>query len=103
MSHTVHAYPKPTGHGLTLPDHNPWMVREDKDRYATSLLRLTDAITERLAKAEALTWALQDSREAQRDGTISNAAWAIADLIHEARKLYAEQWERMRKYAKLEG
>ena len=71
--------------------------------HRTSLARLTNAITERLAKAEALTWVLQDSREAQRDGTVSNAAWAIADLIHEARELYAEQWERMRKYAKLEG
>ena len=103
MSHTVHAYPKSTGHGLTLPHHSPWMVREDKYRYATSLLHLTDAITARLAKAEALTWVLQDSQEAQRDATISNAAWAIADLIHEARELYAEQWERMRKYAKLES
>ena len=103
MSHSVHTYPKPAGHGLTLNHHNPLMVREDKDRYATSLVRLTDAITERLAKAEALTWVLQESQDAQRDGTVSNAAWAIADLIHEARELYAEQWERVRKYAKQES
>ncbi len=31
------------------------MVCEDKDHYATRLLRLADAITERQAKAEALT------------------------------------------------
>ena len=103
MSQTVYAYPKPTAHGLNSSHLSPWMVREDNDRYATSLLRLTDAITERLTKAEALTWVLQDSREGQRDATVSNAAWAIADLIHEARELYAEQWERMRKYAKPES
>ena len=79
------------------------MVREDKDHYATRLLRLTDAITERLAKAEALTWVLQDSRESKCDGTTSKAAWAIAALTQEARELYAEQWERIRKYAKLES
>ena len=103
MSHTVHAYPKPTGHGLTLIRYSPWLVREDKDHYASCLLRLTDAITECLAKAEALTWVLQSGRDAQRDATLSNAAWAIADLIHESRELYAEQWERMRKCAKLES
>ena len=103
MFNTVYAYPKPTAHGLTLNHRSPWAVREDKDRYATSLVRLTDAITERLAKAEALISILQDSQAGQRDDTVSNAAWAIADLIHEARGLYAEQWERVRKYAKPES
>ena len=103
MSHSVYAYPKPAGHGLTLTHASPWAVREDKDGTPTNLLRFTDAITEHLAKAEALTWVLQDSQEAQRDGTISNAAWAIADLIHEARELYAQQWERVSKYAQLES
>ena len=103
MSHTVYAYPKPADNGLILTQHSPWAVREDKDGNPTNLVRLTDAITERLAKAEALTWVLQDSQEAQRDGTVSNAAWAITDLIHEARELYAEQWERESKYAKLEN
>ena len=103
MSHNVYAYPHPADHGLTLTPHGPWAVREDEDRYARSLLRLADAITERLAKAEALAWVLQEGGEGQGEGTISNAAWAIADLIHEARELYAEQWARMSKYAKLEG
>ncbi len=103
MSHTVYTYPKPADNGLTLTQHSPWAVREDKSSHPRSLLWLTDAITERLAKAEALTWVLQESGASQRDGTVSNAAWAIADLIHEARELYAEQWEWMRKYAKLEG
>ena len=102
MSHTVYAYPQPADHGLTLTQHSPWVVREDEALYAHSLLRLADAITERLAKAEALSWVLQEGGEGQGEGTISNAAWAIADLIHEARELYAEQWERMSNYAKLE-
>ena len=103
MSHSVHTYPQSAAHGLTLNHHNPLMVREDKDRYATSLVRLTDAITERLAKAEALTRLMIGNDDGQRDGVITNAAWAIADLIDEASELYAEQWERVRKYAKLEG
>ena len=103
MSHTVYNYPKTRRSRPHPMDTCPWAVREDNDGYARSLLRLTDAITERLGLGQALTWVLQDSREAQRDGTICNAAWAIADLIHEARELYVEQWERVRKYAKLEG
>ncbi len=103
MSHNVYAYPKPADDGLALTQHSPWAVREDEDHYAGGLLRLADAITERLAKAEALSWVLQEGGEGQGEGTISNAAWAIADLIHEARELYAEQWARMSKYAKLES
>ena len=100
MSHTVYAYPQPADDGLTFIHTCLWAVREDNDGDPASLVRLTDAITERLAKAEALTWILQESREGQDDGTISNAAWTIVDLIHEARELYAEQWARMSKYAK---
>ena len=103
MSHTLHLYPKPTAHGLTLNPQSPWMVCEDKDDDFRSLSRLHDAVTERLAKAEALTRLLIGNDDHQRDGIIPNAAWAIADLIDEARELYAEQWEEMRKYAKLES
>ncbi len=103
MSHTDYAYPKPSADGLSLNHHGPWRVSEDNDRYATSLVRLTDAINERLAKAEALTRLMIGHEDYQRDGVITHAAWAIADLVDEARELYAQQWERVRQYTKPEG
>lgn len=92
MSHTVYAYPKATEYGLTLLRTKLWAVREDEDDESRRLLDLTDAITERLAKSEALTRLFQGCREDLPDGTLADAALAIADLIHETRALYAEQW-----------
>ena len=100
MSQTDYAYSNATTRGLHLIHNSPWAVREDD---ADSLLGLTDAITERLAKAEALTRLLLGNQEYLHDDTLPNAAWAIADLIHEARELHAKQWKRVRYYENKEG
>lgn len=99
MSQMNDAYPRSTDDGLHLIHDSSWLIREDDDD-ANSLVDLTDAITERLAKAEALTRLLIGGQEYLSDATLPDAAWAIADLIHEARELYARQWERVRHYEK---
>lgn len=101
MSDTLFSYPHAPVNSLFLSHHTYWGVREDED--PTSLVGLADAITERLAKAEALIRILQGNQQDLVLDALPNAAWAIGDLIHEARELYTKQWQQMRRYAKTEN
>ncbi|WP_126455685.1 hypothetical protein [Sulfuriflexus mobilis] len=96
MPQTDHSYSESVTKGLYLIHDSAWAIREDDD--ANSLVDLTDAITERLAKAEAISRLLIGSQDYPNDATIADAAWAITDLIHETRELYARQWQRVRHY-----
>lgn len=104
MSHTNISYPQSTRHNLSLCHH--WQVHEDGDDYNTDsegrenpaekLLELTDHITERLTRAEALAWILQ-SAEQPPEHALKVTAMLIQDLIQEAREANEEVWELVRR------
>jgi hypothetical protein len=94
MSHPSHRYPVVASRVLPV-----WTVREpDPDEDLPTLLDLTDRITERLAKAEALTRLLIHNDTAPE--YLPDAASAIADLIGGARALHTKRWERTRRRTK---
>ncbi len=109
MSHANITYPQSTRHGPTL--FHPWQIREDGDDYTTdsegdntpadTLLALTDRITERLTRAEALTWILQ-SAEQPPEQALKVTAMLLLDLIQEAREANEKVWEQIRRLTRKE-
>lgn len=103
MSHTNVTYLQSTRQGLSLC--HPVHVREDSDDYETdseggeeygeTLLELTDCITERLTRAEALACVLQSAEQAP-EHAIKVTAMLILDLIQEARETNEKVWEEIR-------
>jgi len=67
-----------------------------------SLVDLTDAVIDKLLKAEALSWLLHCAKD-YPDNTVAETTAVIADLIHEALESHREQWERIRRYAEHGG
>lgn len=92
------SYPLSSDHFPMHPD----LVQEDEEIDSIRLLDITDAINDRLAKAEALAQLLQSVDEIP-EGTLSDAALVLADLIHKARELHTEQWNILRKLLKSKG
>ncbi len=107
MSNTSFAYRQTTDRGLTLVHSSTWHVRDDDDKYGTdnedkveeTLLELSDRITERLTRAQALAWVLQGSEHhPEKAGNIT--AMIIAELIHEALEAHEKQWDKIRRSVK---
>lgn len=90
MSHTL-TYPLPAERGLVPGSLHA--VREDGPE-DDNPLDLFDAVTERLQKAEAVARLLQ-RRNVDMEA-VPHAAWALADLLHEAIELYNRQWDMLR-------
>ena len=110
MSHANFVYPQTTSSDLTLVHNRPWQVREDKDEYGhkpdlpvlTQLSNLSDFITEKLTRAEALSWVLQGaSHYPEKADAVT--AMVIAELIHEALEANEKQWEKIRQVVKQES
>jgi len=107
MSHTNITYPQSTRHNLSLC--HPWQIREDGDDYTTdsegdnnpaeTLLSLTDHITERLTRAEALAWILQ-SAEQSPEHAVKVTAMILLDLIQDARETNEKVWEQVRRFTR---
>jgi hypothetical protein len=95
MSHNMDRYLLPPRRDFHDFRQLPWTVREPgPGRKAPTLIDLTDGITERLDKAEAIARLLINEDTALEP--LPAVAWTIADLIREARELYDQQWQRVR-------
>ena len=92
MSHANLVYAQPAIGGSRLA-RTAWQIREEDGSYAGSPLDLTDAVIDRLLKAEAVAWVLHD---ANADSNVTETAAVIADLIHEALEAHRELWEQVR-------
>ncbi len=109
MSQSNFVYPLPTN-DLTLINNSPWQVREEEDEYGnkselpalTQLSNQSDFITDKLTKAEALSWVLQGAKHYPENAD-SVTAMVIAELIHEALEANEKQWEKIRQVVKRES
>jgi len=110
MSHTNVVYAQFSNEDLDLTHTSRWQVREDEDEYGskpdlpvlTQLSNLSDFITEKLTRAEALSWVLQGAKHYPENAD-SVTAMVIAELIHEALEANEKQWEKIRQVVKREG
>mgnify|MGYP001365134749 FL=1 len=97
MSHSHFVYPQSTN-DLTLINSSRWQVREDDGEYdvnrpdLTEISNLSDFITDKLTKAEALSWVLQGAKHYPENAD-AVTAMVIAELIHEALEANEKQWE----------
>ena len=107
MSHSNYVYPLPTN-DLTLINNSRWQVREDDGEYdvsrpdLTEISNLSDFITDKLTKAEALSWVLQGAKHYPENAD-AVTAMVIAELIHEALEANEKQWEKIREIVKRES
>ena len=107
MSHSNYVYPLPTSNDLSTLTSR-WQVREDDGEYdvsrpdLTEISNLSDFITDKLTKAEALSWVLQGAKH-YPDNADSVTAMVIAELIHEALEANEKQWELTRQVVKREN
>ena len=107
MSHSNYVYPLPTN-DLTLINNSRWQVREDEGEYdvnrpdLTEISNLSDFITDKLTKAEALSWVLQGAKHYPENAD-AVTAMVIAELIHEALEANEKQWELTRQVVKRES
>ncbi len=109
MSQSNFVYPLPTD-DLTLINSSRWQVREDEDEYGnnselpilTQLSNLSDFITDKLTKAEALSWVLQGAKHYPENAD-AVTAMVIAELIHEALEANEKQWEKIQEVVKQES
>jgi hypothetical protein len=83
-------------------DRDPalWQVREDDDDYVkselgTAILKLVDLITDRLIRADALTYLMQTAENPPEHAT-RITAMLLQDLIQEAQKANEKLWELVR-------
>ena len=107
MSHSNYVYPQSTN-DLTLINNSRWQVREDEGEYdvnrpdLTEISNLSDFITDKLTKAEALSWVLQGAKHYPENAD-AVTAMVIAELIHEALEANEKQWELTRQVVKRES
>ncbi len=109
MSQSNFVYPLPTD-DLTLINNSRGQVREDEDEYGnnsdlpalTQLSNLSDFITDKLTKAEALSWVLQGAKHYPENAD-AVTAMVIAELIHEALEANEKQWALIRQVVKPGG
>ncbi len=85
-------------------DRNPsrWQVREDEDDYgklSRKLLELHDLITDRLVRADALTYLMQTAENPPEHAT-RITAMLLQDLIQEAQKANEKLWEEVHRLSK---
>ena len=109
MSHVNFVYSQSTSNDLALINNTSWQVREEEDEYGnkqklpvlTQLSNLSDFITEKLTRAEALSWVLQGAKH-YPESADSVTAMVIAELIHEALEANEKQWELTRQVVRRE-
>ena len=99
MSHanTNVIYPQSTDRDLSR-----WQVREDEDDYgklSRKLLELHDLITDRLVRADALTYLMQTAENPPEHAT-RITAMLLQDLLQEAQTANETLWEEVRELAK---
>ena len=95
MSHNV-IYPQSTDRDLSR-----WQVREDEDDYgklSSQLLELHDLITDRLVRADALTYLMQTAENPPEHAT-RITAMLLQDLIQEAQEANGKLWDEVRQLA----
>ncbi len=76
-------------------DFSRWQVREDEDDYgklSRKLLELHDLITDRLVRADALTYLMQTAENPPEHAT-RITAMLLQDLIQEAQQANEKLWE----------
>lgn len=88
-------YPQSTNRDPVL-----WQIREDDDDYrnselGTAILKLVDLITDRLVRADALTYLMQTAENPPEHAT-RITAMLLQDLIQEAQRANEEMWEKVR-------
>ena len=93
MSQTIITYPQSI-------ERNPatWQVREDEDDYgklSSQLLELHDLITDRLVRADALTYLMQTAENPPEHAT-RITAMLLQDLIQDAQQANEKLWEKVR-------
>lgn len=86
-------------------ERNPALqIREDDDEYrsselSTSILKLVDLITDRLVRADALTYLMQNAENPPEHAT-RITAMLLQDLIQEAQEANEKLWELVRPLVK---
>jgi hypothetical protein len=93
MSHTNVIYPQSTHRNIA------WQVREDEDDYgklSSQLLELHDLITDRLVRADALTYLMQTAENPPEHAT-RITAMLLQDLIRETQEANEKLWDELRK------
>ncbi len=99
-----------TNTNITYPqstDHDPsrWQVREDEDDYgklSRKLLELHDLITDRLVRADALTYLMQTAENPPEHAT-RITAMLLQDLIQEAQQANEKLWEEVHRLTRKLG
>jgi hypothetical protein len=90
MSQTKIIYPQSTDR-----DFSRWQVREDEDDYgklSRKLLELHELITDRLIRADALTYLMQTAENPPEHAT-RITAMLLQDLIQDAQQANEKLWE----------
>ncbi len=90
MSQTNITYPQSTDRDLSR-----WQVREDDEDYgklSRKLLELHDRITDRLVRADALSYLMQTAENPPEHAT-QITAMLLQDLIQEAQQANEKLWE----------
>jgi len=99
MSHinTNITYPQSTDHDLSR-----WQVREEEDDYGklrSKLLKLHDLITDRLVRADALTYLMQTAENPPEHAN-RITAMLLQDLIQEAQTANEKLWDEVHRLTK---
>jgi hypothetical protein len=97
MSHSNVIYPQSIKHHSAI-----WRVREDEDDYgklSRKLLELHDLITDRLVRADALTYLMQTAENPPEHAT-RITAMLLQDLIQEAQQANEKLWEELHRLSK---
>ncbi len=83
-------------------DLSRWQVREDEDDYGKlgrKLLELHDRITDRLVRADALTYLMQTAENPPEHAT-RITAMLLQDLIQDAQKANEKLWDEVHRLSK---
>jgi len=100
QANTNITYPQSTDRD---PSH--WQVREDEDDYgklSSKLLELHDRITDRLVRADALTYLMQTAENSPEHANRS-AAILLQDLIQEAQTANEKLWDEIHRLTRQRG